>query len=68
MPPRSDAYEVLIIRAWAEEHGEAPLRVVLTRTATTGDDAPAPIAVASVDDACDAVRAWLLGLMASPGR
>jgi hypothetical protein len=58
-----NAYAVFVVRVWVEDHEEAPLRVVLSRVPSPGEEASPPVVTTSVDAACQALRTWIEELM-----
>ena len=53
---------LMILRAWMEPDHEYPLRVRIIRFSQGNGGAPVARAFVSADDACDAIRTWLLDL------
>ena len=70
MPPVDPpATGVLVVRAWLEEHPSAPLRAIVTTVDDLSRNEPASqLAVASIDEVCQIVRAWLQSLQEARDR
>ena len=70
MPPAAPpATGVLVVRAWLENPPTAPLRAVVTTVDDlSGDEPPSKSTVASVDEVCQLVRAWLQSLQEAGDR
>ena len=65
--PVAPPMALLVVRAWIE--GEPPtLRARVTQTPDLGGQPQRSSSAASVDDVCDAVRAWIETFTASVSR
>ncbi len=57
---------VLLLRAWVEDHPSTPLRVVLISTPDIAEPGTTVEIAASVEEALELVRTWMLSLLDPP--